>query len=85
MSTPRLMILIFVVAVAMPGEAGAQVVNRPLGPTPEQRAACEADADKFCLGPGGSRVIDCLRRHYAELSEPCRKLIDANKKEREPE
>jgi hypothetical protein len=74
------MILIFVGAVAMCGEAGAEVANQPLGPTPEQRAACEADADKFCLGPDDRRIVDCLRRHHDELSEPCRKLIDANKK-----
>ena len=82
MSTPRLVALIIVAAAGAPAAAGAQVVNQPIGPTPEQRAACQADYDRFCLGmiPGDGRIVACLRRQYNELSESCKKLLDANKK-----
>jgi hypothetical protein len=82
MSTPRLIALIIAAAAGAPVAAGAQVANQPIGPTPEQRAACQADYDKFCVGmiPGDGRIIACLRRQYDELSASCKKLLDANKK-----
>ena len=81
LSTPRLVALIVAAVVATLHAAGAQVANQPIGPTPEQRAACQADYDKFCVGmiPGDGRIIACLRRQYDELSESCKKLLDANK------
>lgn len=85
MSMPRFAILI-VAAAAIPSvglsAAWAQAQNQPIGPTPEQRAACQADYDKFCVGmiPGDGRIIACLRKQYDQLSGACRKLIDANKK-----
>jgi hypothetical protein len=85
-STLRFVALIIVVAAAI-AHAGSQAVlaqtaNQPIGPTPEQRAACQADYDRFCVGmiPGEGRIIVCLRRQYDQLSEPCKKLLDANKK-----
>jgi hypothetical protein len=88
MSTPRFSMLRFIVpivaaAAVAPHMAGAQTANQPIGPTPEQRAACQADYDKFCVGmiPGDGRILACLRRQYEELSESCKKLLDANKKE----
>ena len=83
MSRPRLVALIIAAAVTIPQMAGAQTANQPIGPTPEQRAACQADYDKFCVGmiPGEGRIIVCLRRQYDQLSESCKKLLDANKKE----
>jgi hypothetical protein len=81
MSTLRFAALI-VAAAAMPLAALAQAQNQPIGPTPEQRAACQADYDRFCVGmiPGDGRIIACLKRQYDQLSESCRKLLDANKK-----
>jgi hypothetical protein len=48
--------------------------------TSEQRTACKADYEKFCQGttPGGGRIIACLDKQ--QLSEGCRKVIDAQKK-----
>jgi hypothetical protein len=50
--------------------------------TPEQRAACRGDYQKFCNGtrPGGGRVLACLGQQYAALSEACKKVVDAQKK-----
>ena len=38
------------------------------------RAACGADAQKFCSGvqPGGGRVVNCLKEHKDELSDKCK-------------
>jgi hypothetical protein len=79
-STLRLIAPI-VAVVATLHSAGAQVAIQPIGPTPEQRAACQADYDKFCVGmiPGEGRIVACLRRQYDQLSESCKKLLDANK------
>ena len=49
--------------------------------TAEQRAACRGDYNKFCKGtrPGGGRVLACLSKQRAELSEACKKVVDAQK------
>jgi hypothetical protein len=80
-STLRRVALVVAAAVTTLHAAGAQVANQPIGPTPEQRAACQADYDKFCVGmiPGEGRIVACLRRQYDQLSESCKKLLDANK------
>src|SRR5271170_8155130 len=38
------------------------------------RAACTADAQKFCAGvaPGGGRIIACLKEHKDSLSDQCK-------------
>jgi len=48
--------------------------------TSAQRTACKADYEKYCQGttPGGGRIIACLDKQ--QLSESCRKVIDAQKK-----
>jgi hypothetical protein len=81
MSMLRFMILI-VATAAMFHAAAARAQDLPFQPTPEQRAACGADYNKFCLGmiPGGGRIIACLGRQYDQLSESCRKLVDASRK-----
>jgi Cysteine rich repeat len=50
--------------------------------TPAQRAACKSDYDANCKGtlPGGGRVLACLQKNYAKLSDPCKKVVDAQKK-----
>ena len=63
--------------LASPGAAAAQDF------TAEQRAACKGDYDKFCKGtfPGGGRVLACLNKQYAQLSDACKKVVtEASKK-----
>jgi hypothetical protein len=50
--------------------------------TAEQRAACKGDYDKFCKGtlPGGGRVLACLNKQHDQLSDGCKKVVDAQKK-----
>ena len=47
--------------------------------TAAQRAACEADAKKFCAGtlPGGGRILQCLAKQKDKLTEPCKKVVDS--------
>jgi len=49
--------------------------------TAAQRAACKGDYNKFCKGtrPGGGRVLDCLSKQRDQLSESCKKVVDAQK------
>jgi hypothetical protein len=37
-------------------------------------APCAEDTQKFCadISPGDGRMLECLRKHQAELSETCR-------------
>jgi Cysteine rich repeat len=50
--------------------------------TSEQRTACQADFDKYCKGtvPGGGRIIACLNKQRDQISDACRKVVDAQKK-----
>jgi hypothetical protein len=43
-------------------------------PTPQQRAACEQDAYRFCqdLMPDETKVRNCLRKNLRRLSPVCR-------------
>jgi hypothetical protein len=45
--------------------------------TPEQRAACEQDAYRFCSQyiPDENRTASCLRRYRVSLSPACRRLM----------
>jgi hypothetical protein len=50
-------------------------------PTAAQRAACKPDFDKFCAGtmPGGGRILACLNKQRDQLSDACKKALDASK------
>ena len=50
--------------------------------TAEQRAACKGDYDKFCKGtlPGGGRIIACLNKQRAQITDACKKVVDAAQK-----
>ena len=50
--------------------------------TAAQRAACKSDYEAFCKGtmPGGGRVIACLEKHNANLTEACKKVVAQAKK-----
>ena len=43
------------------------------------RAACAADAQKFCAGvqPGGGRIVACLKEHKDSLSDQCKQAAGA--------
>ena len=51
------------------GQGGPPGGVHPGGP----REACREDAQNFCKGvqPGGGRILDCLKDHYKEISDPC--------------
>jgi hypothetical protein len=72
----RIMILAAVLALSSLTSALAQEI------TAAERAACQADYDKYCRGtfPGGGRIIRCLSNHYESLGEACKKVVDNNKK-----
>jgi hypothetical protein len=50
--------------------------------TPEQRAACQGDYDKFCKGiiPGGGRIIACLSKNNDKLTVACKRVVAAAQK-----
>jgi Cysteine rich repeat len=72
----RTALLAAAIAIATLTPAMAQEI------TASERAACKADYEKHCEGtfPGGGRIIACLTRHYAELSDACKKVVDTYKK-----
>jgi hypothetical protein len=49
--------------------------------TAGQRAACQADYSKYCQGtmPGGGRIIACLNKQRDQISDACKKVLDAQK------
>jgi|1186.fasta_scaffold475736_2 hypothetical protein len=60
---------------------GAAFLSQPaLAQTAEEKAACQADFEKYCQGtaPGGGRIIACLAKHMSELSPACQKVVKAN-------
>jgi hypothetical protein len=77
------MIRIFMLAAIAIG-----LFTPPLAPvkaqeiTASEREACSADYEKFCRGtfPGGGRILRCLEKHYAELGNACKKVVDGYKK-----
>jgi len=74
MSRLRFAVLAF--AIAGSGAALAQSLSA------EQRAACQADYDKFCKGtmPGGGRIMACLNKRHDQLADGCKKVLEAQKK-----
>jgi len=50
--------------------------------TAAQRAACKSDYETFCKGtmPGGGRVLACLSKNNAKLSDACKKVVADTKK-----
>jgi hypothetical protein len=69
----RLFFTAAVIAIGFSGVAQAQTL------TAEERAACQADYDKYCKGtmPGGGRIIACLNKN--PVSEGCKKVLAARK------
>jgi hypothetical protein len=50
--------------------------------TPEQRAACEQDAYRFCSQyiPDERRTGNCLRANRVKLSPACRRLFSGRRR-----
>jgi hypothetical protein len=71
----KLRFAVFVFAIGASGSALAQ--------TTDQRGACKADYDKYCVGtmPGGGRVVACLNKQHDQLSAACQKVLDSRKKQ----
>jgi Cysteine rich repeat len=73
---PKLRFAVIAFAIGFSTTAFAQAL------TAEQRTACKADYDKYCTGtmPGGGRIIACLNKLHDQLSDACKKVLDARKK-----
>ena len=67
------MFLRFVVLGLLATSAGSAMAQ-----TEAERKACQADYETYCKGtlPGGGRIIACLKKEQAKLSESCRKVVD---------
>ena len=69
----RLLVTVVVLATALgPGVAMAQ--------TAAERAACQADFEKFCPGvePGGGRIVECLAKQLDKLMPECKTVVEAH-------
>jgi hypothetical protein len=72
---PRLCLVVLVSLAGCSTAALAQALSA------EQRAACQADYNKYCKGtmPGGGRIIACLNKQRDQISDACKKVLDAQK------
>ena len=43
----------------------------------EHRKSCGADIQKQCptIKPGTGRILLCVKKHFAALSEPCKEAV----------
>jgi hypothetical protein len=71
----KLRFAILVISLGFSGAAFAQTASS------DPRGACKADYEKYCLGttPGGGRVVACLNKQRAQLSDDCKKALDTRK------
>ncbi len=55
-------------------------MTNAMAQTAAEQAACRSDFQKLCKGtkPGGGRVLACLSQQRDQLSEACRKVVDAH-------
>ena len=76
--TKFLLGLCFVVPASLAGFSPAALAQAL---SAEQRAACQADYNKYCKGimPGGGRIIACLNKQRDQISDACKKVLDAQK------
>jgi hypothetical protein len=65
---------------------GVALISLPAGAqgTPEQRAACEADAMRLCQQyvPDVNQITACMSRNRSKLSPRCRAQFGGGKKKR---
>lgn len=70
----RMLRLVVLLGLAIGAAAPAAVAQTGPNPTNAQlRAACRADAERFCAGvqTGGGRIAKCLKQHVQEVSPQC--------------
>ncbi|BBK37793.1 hypothetical protein STAQ_28710 [Allostella sp. ATCC 35155] len=69
----RTAVVVLLATVAGTAPAAAQEKMR------EARAACGADAKRFCDGirPGGGRLMQCLKANEPALSAGCRAFLQS--------
>ncbi|WP_442580031.1 cysteine rich repeat-containing protein [Mesorhizobium sp. ASY16-5R] len=60
----------------------AMVAGDALAQTASERAACQADYQKFCsdVAPGGGRVLECLAKQKDKLTPACQKVVETHQK-----
>ena len=48
--------------------------------TPQEQAACRPDSTRFCKDdiPDTFRVLACLQRNRAQISVPCRRVLESH-------
>jgi hypothetical protein len=58
---------------------GRGLASTQSGPSREEQMACRSDAGKFCAEHIGKppEMNACLRANKAELSDPCRKVVES--------
>lgn len=73
----RVAVAVIAATLGLSGIAQAQTL------TAAERAACQADYDKYCKSviPGGGRIIACLQKEYGSLADACKKVVDGLKKQ----
>ncbi|MGL5168780.1 MAG: cysteine rich repeat-containing protein [Afipia sp.] len=66
-------ICLVAVALSLPTLASAQEI------TAAQRAACKSDYEKYCSNvmPGGGRIVACLSKESAKLTDACKAALSA--------
>lgn len=66
-------ICLVAVVLSLPTLASAQEI------TAAQRAACKSDYEKFCSNvmPGGGRIVACLSKESAKLTDACKAALSA--------
>jgi hypothetical protein len=58
----------------------AGLSSTAMAQTAAERAACRSDFIKLCPGtrPGGGRGLECLAKQKDQVSEACRKVLEAH-------
>jgi hypothetical protein len=48
--------------------------------TPQEQAACRPDSQRFCRDdiPDTFRVLACLQKNRAQISTPCRRVLESH-------
>jgi len=69
--------------IALAATLGFSAIAQAQTLTAAERAACQADYDKYCksVTPGGGRIIACLNKQYGSLADACKKMLDGMKKQ----
>jgi hypothetical protein len=62
------------------GLIGAVLSGSAVAQTAAERAACQADFEKYCEGvtPGGGRVVECLAKQLDKLTPQCKAVVEAH-------